>query len=123
LEILVDDQTNRTLICGLTIEMVIMPLEAAIMSQVLTVELSDHVFEAIRADASASGITPAEAAASALEKQFSNGRQANLPKSLTVGELTAFWRTLPKLGDDADDFARDVEALRKSLPPEKNQWD
>ena len=93
------------------------------MSQTLTVQLSDHVFEAIRADASASGVTPAEVVASALEKQYSNGRHGALPKSLTVGELAAFWKTLPKLGDDADDFARDVEAIRKSFPPEKNPWD
>lgn len=35
------------------------------------------------------------------------------PKSpLTVGELNAFLRSLPPLGDDAEDFARDIRAIR-----------
>ncbi len=93
------------------------------MSQTITVELSDHALEAIRADASASGVTAAEIAASVLEKQFANGSHEKLPKSLTVGELSTFVKTLPKLGDDADDFARDVDAIRKSFPPEKHLWD
>lgn len=90
------------------------------MSQVITVELSDDVFEAISADASASGVSPSEVAASALEKQFANGRSK---KTLTLGELTAFLQSLPKLGNDADDFARDVNAIRKEIPAETNPWD
>jgi hypothetical protein len=39
------------------------------------------------------------------------------PKSpLTVGELNAFLRSLPSLGDDADDFAQDLRAIRAELP-------
>ena len=35
------------------------------------------------------------------------------PRSpLTVGELNAFLRNLPSLGDDADGFAQDVRAIR-----------
>lgn len=35
------------------------------------------------------------------------------PRSpLTVGELNAFLRKLPALGDDADEFARDVRSIR-----------
>jgi len=93
------------------------------MSQILAVEVSDHVFEAIRADASASGVSPSQVAASALEKQYSNGPPEKLPPTLTLGELNAFLATLPKLGDDADNFARDIDAIRKELPAEANPWD
>ena len=43
--------------------------------------------------------------------------------TLTVGELNAFLRNLPRLGEDADAFAQDVRALRTELPAEKNPWD
>jgi len=43
--------------------------------------------------------------------------------TLTVGELNAFLRNLPRLGEDADAFAQDVRALRTELPTEKNTWD
>lgn len=33
---------------------------------------------------------------------------------LTIGGLNAFLRALPSLGDDADDFAADVRAIRPS---------
>ncbi|MBW3539368.1 MAG: hypothetical protein KY476_03790 [Planctomycetes bacterium] len=42
---------------------------------------------------------------------------------LTVGELKAFLRGLPSLGDDADAFARDVRAIRAQFPAEANPWD
>jgi antitoxin (DNA-binding transcriptional repressor) of toxin-antitoxin stability system len=46
------------------------------------------------------------------------------PRSpLTVGELNAFLRNLPSLGDDADDFAQDVRAIRAEFPAEANPWD
>jgi antitoxin (DNA-binding transcriptional repressor) of toxin-antitoxin stability system len=46
------------------------------------------------------------------------------PRSaLTIGELTAFLRNLPSLGDDADDFAQDVRAIRTEFPAESNSWD
>jgi len=38
------------------------------------------------------------------------------PRSpLTVGELNAFLLSLPSLGDDADDFAQDVRAIRANM--------
>jgi antitoxin (DNA-binding transcriptional repressor) of toxin-antitoxin stability system len=43
--------------------------------------------------------------------------------TLTIGELTAFLRNLPSLGDDADDFAQDLRAIRADFPPEANPWD
>lgn len=43
--------------------------------------------------------------------------------ALTVGELNAFLRKLPSLGDDADAFARDVRAIRREFPAEANPWD
>jgi len=42
---------------------------------------------------------------------------------LVLGELHAFLRRLPPLGDDADAFARDVRAIRAAFPAEANPWD
>ena len=42
---------------------------------------------------------------------------------LTVGELNAFLRNLPSLGDNADAFAQDVRAIRAEFPLEANPWD
>ena len=43
--------------------------------------------------------------------------------TLTVGELNAFLRDLPSLGDDADEFARDIRSIRGQFPAEANPWD
>ena len=46
------------------------------------------------------------------------------PRSpLTVGELNAFLRNLPSLGDDADGSAQGVRAIRAEFPAESNPWD
>lgn len=46
------------------------------------------------------------------------------PQSLlTVGQLNAFLRSLPSLGDDADTFSQDVQAIRGQFPTEANPWD
>lgn len=46
------------------------------------------------------------------------------PRSpLTVGELNAFFSNLPLLGDDAEEFARDVRAIRAEFPAEVSPWD
>lgn len=45
------------------------------------------------------------------------------PSPLTVGNLNAFLRGLPELGDDAEPFARDVRAARAEFPAEANPWD
>ena len=46
------------------------------------------------------------------------------PRSrLTVGDLNAFLRNLPSLGDDADEFAKDVRNIRAEFPAEVNPWD
>lgn len=42
---------------------------------------------------------------------------------VTVGELNAFLRGLPSLGDEADSFAQDVRTLRAEFPAEGNAWD
>jgi predicted DNA-binding antitoxin AbrB/MazE fold protein len=42
---------------------------------------------------------------------------------LTVGKLNAFLSSLPALGDDADEFARDIRDIRAEFPPETNPWD
>jgi predicted DNA-binding antitoxin AbrB/MazE fold protein len=47
-----------------------------------------------------------------------------LPASpLTVGELNAFLRSLPALGDDAEQFAKDVRAIRAEFPADASLWD
>jgi antitoxin (DNA-binding transcriptional repressor) of toxin-antitoxin stability system len=43
--------------------------------------------------------------------------------NLTVGNLNEFLRSLPLLGDDADQFSRDVRAIRSEFPAEANRWD
>lgn len=46
------------------------------------------------------------------------------PRShLTVAELNVFLRSLPSLADDADDFAKEVRAIRAEFPQEANPWD
>jgi antitoxin (DNA-binding transcriptional repressor) of toxin-antitoxin stability system len=45
------------------------------------------------------------------------------PSPLSVGGLNAFLRSLPSLGDDADEFSHDVQRIRAELPPETNPWD
>ena len=46
------------------------------------------------------------------------------PRSpLMVGELNAFLRNLPSLGDDGDGFSQDVCAIRAEFPAEANAWD
>ena len=43
--------------------------------------------------------------------------------ALTVGKLNSFLQSLPALGDDAQEFARDVRAIRAEFPAESNPWD
>ena len=44
-------------------------------------------------------------------------------KGLTMAEFGEFLASLPSLGDDAEDFARDVEEARKSFLPETDPWE
>lgn len=48
---------------------------------------------------------------------------AEPPSPLSAGDLTAFLRGLPSLGDDAEDFSHDVRAIRAEFPAEANSWD
>lgn len=50
------------------------------MSQRLTIEMSDDVYEALLHAAEAQGATPSAIASSALERQFSNGAGDQPPK-------------------------------------------
>ena len=43
--------------------------------------------------------------------------------AMTVGALAAFLGDLPKLEDDADEFAKDVRAIREQFPSESDAWD
>ncbi len=45
------------------------------------------------------------------------------PTPLTVGKMNSFLQGLTSLGDDAEEFARDVCAIRAELPEETNPWD
>lgn len=42
---------------------------------------------------------------------------------LKVRDLNAFLRSLPQLGDDAEDFQNEVRELREGLSAEANPWD
>ncbi len=42
---------------------------------------------------------------------------------LTIRDLNTFLRNLPKLGDDGEDFAHDVRAIRAQFPAEASPWD
>jgi predicted DNA-binding antitoxin AbrB/MazE fold protein len=42
---------------------------------------------------------------------------------LTVGNLNAFLRSLPALGDDSEAFAQDIRAVRADFPAEADPWD
>ena len=44
-------------------------------------------------------------------------------RGIKIGELNELLRHLPSLGEDANSFARDIEAFRKSLPTESDPWD
>jgi len=47
-----------------------------------------------------------------------------LPASkVSVRDLAAFLESLPSLDDDAEDFAKDVRAIRAEFPAERNPWD
>ena len=47
-----------------------------------------------------------------------------VPRStLGAGALNAFLRSLPSLGDDADQFAQDVRAIRAEFPMDANLSD
>jgi antitoxin (DNA-binding transcriptional repressor) of toxin-antitoxin stability system len=43
--------------------------------------------------------------------------------TLRVSELNAFLASLPKLGDDVDDYLEEMRALRRAFPAEPNPWD
>ena len=46
------------------------------------------------------------------------------PRStLKVSELYAFLRNLPSLVDDAEEFAKDLRAIRDEFPAEANSWE
>ena len=43
-------------------------------------------------------------------------------RGVKVGALNELFAGLPRLGEDADRFARDVEEARRGLPPEADPW-
>jgi predicted DNA-binding antitoxin AbrB/MazE fold protein len=45
------------------------------------------------------------------------------PSPLTVGKLNEFLRSLPALGDDAEEFAQAVRSVRTEFPAEASPWD
>jgi hypothetical protein len=60
------------------------------MSQTLTLELSDEVYNVIRRQAAAAGISPAQVAATSLERQFAGENGMRMPaKPRTDAEIQA----------------------------------
>jgi antitoxin (DNA-binding transcriptional repressor) of toxin-antitoxin stability system len=43
-------------------------------------------------------------------------------RTVRVSDLNQLFASLPKLGDDADSFARDVERARQEVPAESDPW-
>jgi len=66
-----------------------------------------------------------------LPAEFANYTEAEIivlpvvkkTQSLSVNELNRFFAELPKLDDDAEVFAADLNIIRQQLPVESNQWD
>lgn len=48
---------------------------------------------------------------------------ASPSSTLRAEDLSDFFASLPKLGEDADAFAEDVERVREALPSERSEWD
>jgi len=47
---------------------------------------------------------------------------ANGP-SVKVSDLNRLFANLPRLGDEAESFARDLERIRQEPPTESDRWD
>ena len=48
---------------------------------------------------------------------------APAPGKLAVRVLNRLFAELPKLNEDAESFAQDIEAIRKAVLPARNPWD
>ena len=44
------------------------------------------------------------------------------PGSISMADLNDFFAGLPTLGEDGEDFRRDVESLREALPKVDDPW-
>ena len=44
-------------------------------------------------------------------------------KRVKVSDLNRLFAQFPRLDDDVEAFARDIEAIRRHLPLEKDPWD
>ena len=44
-------------------------------------------------------------------------------KKVKVSDLNNLFARLPGLEKDADAFVRDIDEIRRGLPPEKDSWD
>ena len=47
----------------------------------------------------------------------------SLETSLKVKDLNRFFESLPSIGEDAEEFSKNIENIRKQVPLEKNQWE
>jgi hypothetical protein len=46
-----------------------------------------------------------------------------IKKSVPIKDFAAIMSSLPSLGEDADSFARDVEAVRSSFKEDSDPWE
>lgn len=44
------------------------------------------------------------------------------PRTVPVRELNRLFAELPRLNEDAERFAQDIDAIRKAALPERNPW-
>ncbi|MCB1823508.1 MAG: hypothetical protein H6969_12245 [Gammaproteobacteria bacterium] len=51
-----------------------------------------------------------------------DSRPAPTPGKVTVRALNCLLAALPKLNEDAESFAQDLDAIRKAALPARNPW-
>jgi antitoxin (DNA-binding transcriptional repressor) of toxin-antitoxin stability system len=47
----------------------------------------------------------------------------SLESSVKVKDLNRFFKSLPSIGEDAEEFSKDIANIRKQVPLEKTQWE
>lgn len=47
---------------------------------------------------------------------------ASAPRKVAVRDLNRLFAELPKLNEDAEFFAQDIDAIRKAALPERDPW-
>ena len=91
----------------------------------LTLRIPAELARALARKAKALGIPKSQMAREAVTRYLVPSAGEEAPSRLpTARQFAARWRNLPRLSaDDADAFAADIEASRRSLPPVSSSWE